>query len=69
LITWQHETTCLKKIIVTMKFLDLIYRCRNRISAGPKTIVCQETELKGEVSIGAGTNKHSLQTTQEVSSI
>ncbi|KAI8329440.1 trimeric LpxA-like protein [Chlamydoabsidia padenii] len=26
---------------------------RNRITAGPKTVVCQETDLKGEVSIGA----------------
>jgi dynactin-6 len=25
---------------------------RNRITAGPKSIVCQETELRGEISIG-----------------
>ncbi|EPB90717.1 hypothetical protein HMPREF1544_02461 [Mucor circinelloides 1006PhL] len=25
---------------------------RNRITAGPKSVVCQETELKGEISIG-----------------
>ncbi|KAG0739820.1 hypothetical protein G6F57_010093 [Rhizopus arrhizus] len=31
---------------------------RNRITAGPKSIVCQETELRGEISIGAGTVLH-----------
>ncbi|KAI8076654.1 trimeric LpxA-like protein [Gilbertella persicaria] len=31
---------------------------RNRITAGPKSIVCQETELKGEISIGSGTVLH-----------
>ncbi|KAI8099223.1 trimeric LpxA-like protein [Halteromyces radiatus] len=31
---------------------------RNRITAGPGTVVCQETELRGEVSIGAGTVLH-----------
>ncbi|KAI9345411.1 trimeric LpxA-like protein, partial [Pilaira anomala] len=25
---------------------------RNRITAGPKSVVCQETELRGEISIG-----------------
>ncbi|ORZ26156.1 trimeric LpxA-like protein [Absidia repens] len=31
---------------------------RNRITAGSKAVVCQETELRGEVSIGAGTVLH-----------
>ncbi|KAI9309516.1 hypothetical protein BJ944DRAFT_154190, partial [Cunninghamella echinulata] len=25
---------------------------RNRVTAGPRTVVCQETELRGEISIG-----------------
>ncbi|KAG1465805.1 hypothetical protein G6F56_004814 [Rhizopus delemar] len=31
---------------------------RNRITAGAKSIVCQETELRGEISIGSGTVLH-----------
>ncbi|KAL9538919.1 hypothetical protein PS6_011411 [Mucor atramentarius] len=36
----------------------LTLNARNRITAGPKSVVCQETELKGEISIGAGTVLH-----------
>ncbi|KAI9478731.1 MAG: trimeric LpxA-like protein [Benjaminiella poitrasii] len=31
---------------------------RNRITVGPKSIICQETELRGEISIGSGTVLH-----------
>ncbi|CDH57484.1 dynactin subunit 6 [Lichtheimia corymbifera JMRC:FSU:9682] len=31
---------------------------RNRITAGPKSVICHETDLRGEISIGAGTVLH-----------
>ncbi|KAH8551039.1 trimeric LpxA-like protein [Umbelopsis sp. PMI_123] len=31
---------------------------RNKIKVGPKTIVCQEADLRGEITIGAGTVLH-----------
>ncbi|KAI9323805.1 trimeric LpxA-like protein [Dichotomocladium elegans] len=31
---------------------------RSRITAGPKSIICHETDLRGEISIGAGTVLH-----------
>ncbi|KAG2219424.1 hypothetical protein INT45_010615 [Circinella minor] len=31
---------------------------RNRITAGPRAVICQETYLQGEISIGAGTVLH-----------